>query len=386
MNIIKTEKFKGYLQLILVILFVVFAFAFSAMLKSKKSDFSLQKNQTKDLYVKIANVKAQDKRLELDLTGVFKARSEVEIIPQVSGRVVNVSDNFYSGSTFSPDEVVFEIEDEDYQLEVKRLEAEVKKAQTAYDLEEVESKAAKLEWYQVHDDNSKVPDLVLRKPQLSEAKANLEAAQSVLQNAKLDLKRTKYSLPFWGRILQSSIAKGQYLNAGQSYGRLYSIFDMEIESAIGDKQAAILAQSGAQIDVKISTNYLGQSYQYDGILKRAFSEYESNTRLGRIVFAIKGQCNIKLFPGIFAKIKILGKKVKDVLVLPISAIQNGNKIWMVDEKNRLKPLKGEILYSDDEKIYFKSDLKSVRVVFGKIAGAFEDMPVVVIDEGLNAKK
>jgi len=382
MSFLQNDKLKGYIQLIFVVIFIAASLIVNSSLQSKKTVGSFKKEK-KDFYVKVIDVKTQNKRLEVNLSGIFKAQLEVDITPQVSGRVIKVDKQFFKGGVFIKDQILFEIEPQDYILEVNRLESEVRKSETTYDIERAEAKAALLEWYQLHPDKRVAPDLVARKPQLREALANLRAAQSLMQNAKLDLQRTKFRLPFSGRVLDSSVYEGQYLSASQSYGRVYDVTSMEIESAITDSQAAIFSDSGSEIEVNIETQYLGSNYKYKGILKRAFSEYEKNTRFGRVIFAIDGQCSNKLFPGIFAKINVLGKEIKDVMVLPISALQNGNKIWHV-QNNSLKELKAEIIYSDDKEVVIKSDLKSAKVVYGKISGGFESMKVK-FDEVISGK-
>jgi len=382
MVFLKNDKIKGYFQLVLVIAFIAFALMVNVALQAKKVDSSI-KNKKKESYVQVIDAKRQNKRLEVNLSGVFKARSDINIVPEVSGRVIKVDEGFYKGGVFTKDQLLFEVEPEDYILEVNRLSAEVRKAETAYDLERAEAKAVLLEWYQLHPDNKVAPDLVARKPQLREALANLRGTRSSLENAKLDLARTEFRLPFAGRVLESSVYKGQYLSVGQSYGRVYDVHSMEIESAVSDSQAAIFANSGEDIKVTISAQYLGKKYVYKGILKRAFSEYEPNTRFGRIVFAIDGQCSNKLFPGIFAKINIVGKEEKDVMVLPIAVLQNGNKIWHV-KNNKLVELKAEILSMDDQNVIIKSDLKKAKIVVGKFSGGFSGMKVK-FDEVVNDK-
>lgn len=368
-----SEKAKGYLQLILVLCFIAVALLVNAMLQSTKTSLNVKKEK-RDLYVKIVDVKSQNKRMELTLSGIFKAKSTIEIVPEVSGRVTKVDNQFFNGGIFEKDQLLFEIEPKDYILEVNRLEAEVKKAETAYDIQRAEAKAALLEWHQMHPNKKTAPELVLKKPQLREALANLRAAQSSLENAKLDLDRTKFTLPFTGRVLASSVYDGQYLVAGQSYGQVYDVSSIEIESAISDSQAVIFAESGEDVTIKINAQYLGKKYEYAGILKRAFGEYEENTRFGRVTFGLKDQCTSALFPGIFAKVEILGKEMTDVFVLPISALQNGNKIWRVEE-NVLKELQGEILYSNDTEVVVKSNIKQAKIVVGKISGAFEGAKV-----------
>ena len=373
MGFLKNDKMKGYLQLILVICFIAFSLMLNSALQSKKVR-NVVNDVKQELYVRIFDAKKQSKRLELNLTGVFKARSEVDIIAQVSGRVIEVDDQFFKGGVFAKDQTLFLIEPQDYILEVNRLEAEVKKAETIYDLERAEAKAALLEWYQLHPDKKQAPELVARKPQLREALANLRAAQASLQNAKLDLQRTEFSLPFSGRVQESSIYEGQYVSASQSYGRVYDVNSMEVESAIYDDQAAILHESGGDIDVEITTKYLGKHYKYKGVLKRAFSEYEKDTRLARIIFAIDGQCSNKLFPGIFANIKVLGKNIDEVMVLPIASLQNSNVIWHV-ENGVLKQLNAKILFANDQQVVVKTKLSQAKIVVGKIAGAFAGMKV-----------
>ena len=86
--------------------------------------------------------------------------------------------------------------------------------------------------------------------------------------------------------------------------------------------------------------------------------------------------------GSFAKINIDSQMLENVFVLPSSSLQSGNIIWFVDEKNILRKIDSEILYSDNDKIIIKNDnFDKIKIVVGKISGGFDGMKVSVgVDE------
>lgn len=376
------DKIQGVIQLIAVIIFIAGAFIVSSLLESKPANFNRDFGK-REFYVKAKEFSKINSKVNFDVTGIVKAKVEVDIVPEVSGRVIKVSDNFFNNGSFVKNKVLFEIEPQDFVFEVNRLNAEVKKAETLYELERAESRLALIEWYQFNPDKSTAPDLVARKPQLEEALANLRATQATLQNAKLDLERAKYKLPFSGRVLESTISIGQFVSAGQSYGKVFDSSNLEIEALISSWQQKWIYKNGQDIAIKITINQSGKEKSYDGILKRGFSELEETTRFSTAIFEVADNADIsELMSGSFAKINIDSQMLENVFVLPSSSLQSGNIIWFVDEKNILRKIDSEILYSDNDKIIIKNDnFDKIKIVVGKISGGFDGMKVSVgVDE------
>jgi RND family efflux transporter MFP subunit len=288
--------------------------------------------------------------------------------------VIAIHDGFFPGGAFNRDDVLFEIEPQDYGFNVRRLEAEVARARTALDLETAESEAAVEEWRLLNGDTP-VPDLVARRPQLAEARALLQSAEAQLEDAQLDLHRTRFTLPFSGRVLSSDIAIGQYVSAGQAYGSVFDSTSLEIRASLIDRQLEWLLQA-PDPTITISARYLGEESRYHGVLNRAASSLEASTRFATVYFGFSVPVD-DLLPGVFTHINIKGRELQGISVLPLSALQARNVVWQVTDDNILVRLEPEIIYQDEDHIAVRGLGETVEIVTSRVAGATEGMHVRV---------
>lgn len=383
------DKKIGIIQAILVVAFISGSLIFSQILQSAYTAPSSNGGKERVLLVDVKDVVLQKHKIKFSTTGVISSRSNIEVIPQVSGKVIWVNDQFFAGGEFKKNDVLFKIDPIDFELEVKRLKAEVAKAQTLLDLEKAESEAALAEW-QSFNVNKKPPELVLRKPQLQEAKANLQAAKAQLENAELVLNRTEVRMPFDGRVVSSNIGAGRFVNSSQSYGIIYGVNDLEIKSSLNDNQMRLLLLSEDK-RVKIEIDYLGKKREFFGRLKRASASVESDTRFSQVAFTIEEEITsgefdkLKLVPGLFAKIYVTGPEIKNVAIVPSSSIQKEQIMWKVEDDKKITKLVPNIIYQDEEVIIFDNLGAKAKIVTSKISGGIEGMKIDYLLEGQKEK-
>ena len=372
--------FLGIVQLILVITFIAGSFLISGILKSNKQELGAREANNRVLFAQTQVISPAPYQIAFETTGVVEARSEVAVTPQVSGNVIAVNEAFFNGGTFKAGEVLFEIEPLDFELEMRRLQSAVAQARTAFNIEEAESEAAVAEWEQINGDQP-VPALVARKPQKAEAWANLKSAKAQLENAELDLKRTKFSLPFAGRVLSADLEKGQYISAGQSYATVYDIDNLEVRVSLKDEQLNWLTASD-DADITIEYEHFGEAKRYDGFVKRGVSSLNSQTRFATVSIGFAEKPD-DLLPGTFVTLNIQGPQIENAVALPVSALQKSNKIWAVDDENRLYMPETNIVFNDDENVVVKGVGEPIEVVISKLPGAIEGMVIKTSDEDMD---
>lgn len=366
----------GKRQLVAVIAFIALSFVISFVLKSTNDPVGKKTAQDRALLVETIDVSTTPYRISFSTTGTVEARKEITIVPEVTGRVIKANDNFFAGGLFKNNELLFVIDPRDFRLEVKRLEAEVARAKTGLDLERAESRAALAEWMQINGDTP-APDLVARKPQMAEATALLKAAQAQLDNAKLDLERTRFIFPFNGRVISSDISAGQYVVSGQSYGRVFNMDSLEIRSSLKDKQLEWLLNT-PDPKITITASYLGKKRSYKGLLKRAASTLDTNTRFAAVRFGFAEKVE-DLLPGVFTNISITGQEMADIMRLPSQALQQENKIWLLNDDNTLSSIEPDIIYANDSYIAIRGMTGTKRVVISHVSGGTEGMHALIAD-------
>jgi multidrug efflux pump subunit AcrA (membrane-fusion protein) len=136
----------------------------------------------------------------LDSQGAVSARTESTLIPQVSGEVMRVADNFREGGFFDEGDILLEIDPSDYKTALTIAQANLAEAQVRLAEEEAQTSQAQRDWDRLGEGD--IPtDLVLRVPQLALARASVAAAEARVEEARRNLERTRITAPYDGRVL-----------------------------------------------------------------------------------------------------------------------------------------------------------------------------------------
>lgn len=369
----KSAKHKGILQLLLVSLFILAAFIASRVMKNGYKPPVRNGGEVRKLYVSTTECTPEPYRIVFQTTGTVVALAEVNIVPQVSGRITEVAPDFYDGGLFEGSETLFRIDPRDYELEVERLRAEVVRAETALQLEAAEVEAALQEWARMNGDRP-APDLVARKPQIAEAEANLKAARAQLENAQLDLARTHFDLPQAGRVLNSQIASGQFVQAGQGYGAVFYSDALEVSASLEGEELKWLLET-PDVEIAIEADYMGRTLRYAGKLNRSVAAIDASTRFATARFGFE-ETPRELLPGVFVHVTVYGPIFQNVARLPVSALQQDGAVWLVDSDNRLQRFTPEIIFRESDFIAVSNLKGAAAIVTNDLPGATEGALVV----------
>ncbi|MEP1594927.1 MAG: efflux RND transporter periplasmic adaptor subunit, partial [Halieaceae bacterium] len=133
--------------------------------------------RTLSVYTEIA--RADRVTLKVSTQGDVRARTDVDIVAQVGGRIVAVSPEFTEGGRVEPGVSLVSIEDTDYQLSLRQAEARVAGAKVGVEQALADADVARR---QLRNDPTASP-LALKKPQVAEARATLAAAEAELEQA-----------------------------------------------------------------------------------------------------------------------------------------------------------------------------------------------------------
>ncbi len=389
-----SKTVAGFIQLAAVVAFIVLSLIASKALEAQKKPPSTNTAAERVLVVDAVPLEKTNYRIEFDTTAVIEAYADIDVVPEVSGRIEYVSPAFYEGGEFKKGDILFQVVKKDFELEVDRLQGLVAAAQTTLKLEEARRDSAVAEWKQVHGLNKDVPPLVAREPQVKEALLGLIAAEAQYNNAILDLQRTTFTLPFDGRVLSSQISVGSYVSAGQSVGQVIDKARLEVKASLQKQELDWLITGSIDengdvdpdaIMVEVETD--GRIKRYKGCINRLASSFDTRTRLANVTFGVCGDL-AHVLPGSFAKVFIKGPVIEQAYAVPISALQKGGYIWGVNGGNTLSHFKPDILHSDDERVVFKADdLVFSKVITSKLSGPADGMVVNVrkSDETLQGK-
>ncbi len=371
-------------QLVLVIAIIIGAIVLSRMLGATRTLPQATSNSV-GLPVTATELKKGAYPVQIRSTGRVIPRGTVSITPQVSGRVVWVSDHLFGGGYLVRNEVLFRVEAADYENDVARERAAVAKAQTDLALERAEADAAVAEWRGLNP-AVEPPPLVSRVPQIAQADAEVAAAKARLAQAELNLSRTHYRLPFDGRVIASTLEPGAYILAGQSYGEIYNQDSLEIVLSLAQADLPWLRRPD-EVDVDIinfnapddESGVESDRKSIGGKILRMGAILDDATRFQQVVIKPVGDGN--LLPGMLVEVVLRSSPVADTWKVPASAVQSGQVIWQVDESATLRRVEPQIIatLSDSVIVRLPVNTDSVLVVDAPISGVIEGAKVVVLD-------
>ena len=328
------------------------------------------------------NPQKKDVTLRVTTNGEVRSVTEINVIPQVSGRIIQVADEFIDGGNIKKGQPLIWIDDRDYKLATISAESRVAQAKKLLEREIAESELARKDWEELGE--GEASPLTLRIPQLEEARALLNAAEADLEKAKLNLERTIISLPFDGLIKKKNAGIGQYVNAGSILGSAFSTEKVLIPLPLTDTELSYLGlplgyESKGYFDGPkvIFRSYISRkNIEWLGRITRTSGSIDSQTRL---VYAYAEVLNPydedpPLAIGTYVDAEIEGNFISNGFILPIAAIKNDNEIYVIDQNSKLKIKKIEIVGTEEDKVIVKGDISELdMVVISTINTGYEGM-------------
>jgi len=340
----------------------------------------------------VDKVRSERITVSVGTQGEVRAKTNISLVPQVSGRIVKVSNSFAEGGSFSPGETLIQIDDANYLVAVTSAEARVAEAAVRVEQELADASIKEKQWKDWVVDGEPTP-LALNKPQVAEAQAKLRAAEADLENAKLNLARTKISVPFKGRVLERNIGVGQFVSLGATLGRVFATDTIEVRLPLTDAQLGELAlpigfvaQPGQAPDVTFSANIGNEKRSWTGKIKRVNASVDSQTRLVYAIaevddpYGAAADRGMPLAVGLFVTAAIQGVTPHDAMVIPRTALRGEDRVYVIDADNKLQIRTVNVLSTSEEQVIVLSGLADgEQVVTSPVRSAFEGMAALPIE-------
>jgi RND family efflux transporter MFP subunit len=369
-----------------LIILALGGFAMVALIGSREAP-QREKTAVAGALVETMTAQRSAQRVTIIATGTVQARREAALAPQVSGRVVKTSPDLLVGGLFEEGDLLFAIENTDYQLAVQRARAALTRAQLDLQTMEGRARVARREWERLGLEGEPDP-LVVYEPQLESSRADVKSAQAQLDQALLDLERTRINAPFNGRVARKDVDLGQYINTGSTAvlfagtDRAEVIIPLPIEDLTrlniphpGAKQPG----SEALVRLRLGT----VAFEWSGRITRSLGEVDPQGRMARVVADIIDPYNLKqtwpaenpsLEPGMFVTVELTGEYLDDVVPLPRKALRSNDRVWIASEQNTLKIRPVEVVHREEQIVYVRGDIEEGdRIILTPLPGAAAGM-------------
>jgi RND family efflux transporter MFP subunit len=275
------------------------------------------------------------------------------------------------------------LEDSDYRSALARAAATLERAEAEqqharYELTRMES----LEARQLA--SRSVLENALRAHRVAEAA--LQEARAAHDQARRDLERTVIRAPFTGLVRHRSVDIGQFVSRGNAVATLYASADAEVRLPIADRQLAFLSlplgfrgelPGELQPRVVLSADFGGQELRWEGRIVRTEAQIDTSSRMIHVVARVDNASQpAPLSVGLFVNAEIEGVLAEDVVVLPRSALREGNRVLIVDAEDRLRYREVELLRLHRDQVLVRAGLAAgERVCISPLQTAVDGMPV-----------
>lgn len=320
--------------------------------------------------------------------GQVVAAHSVSLQSQVSGQVVAINPQFDIGARLAAGSELVQIEARDYQLEVARQQAAVKKARAALDIEMGQQDIARQEWqiFQSNVTSAAPAPLALRQPYLQQAQAELLASEAALEQAQLSLQRTTISAPFDCLVLSKSVDLGTQLSSQATLASIVAtdVFWVEVSVALDQLSWLSVPNVNSTHGAQARINLQGRDQQRSGQVIRLLGDLASGSRMARLLVAIPDPLDLHrpiaqrqpLLLGDYVEVTLYGQQLDNIISVPRSAVHDGDTIWIASADNTLSVRTVHSVWKDRQQVFIDQGVApGEAIIISDLAAAVDGMAI-----------
>lgn len=281
----------------------------------------------------------------IEVMGQVVPAREVTLQPRVSGLVVEQAEAFEPGGRVTRGTTLLRIDPADYRTVVRQRRSELAQARADLALEQGRQAVARQDFKLLGEDlNPDNRDLVLRQPQLKQARARVDFAEAALRRAELDLQRTRVKAPFDAQILSRDVTVGSQVSVGGSLARLVATDRYWVAASVPLSRLPWLRFAGsnksdgkgAPVTLRHDAWPAGRTRQ--GRLQQLVGELGADARLARVLIAVDDPLALNAAPevprlilGAFVRTAIQGRALEDVVRLDRDLLRRDDTVWVMED-------------------------------------------------------
>jgi RND family efflux transporter MFP subunit len=367
---------KFMLPLILIAVSVLTVAALVAFQKTQRAE--RKPEVAKAVLVDTIEAEVVSLNFMINSQGTVRPRTETVLVSEVSGKIVSVAPEFVAGGFFHEGDTLLQIDPSDYQAGLKRAEAALASKKAKLADETARSEQALKDWNNLGR-QGQPSDLVLRKPQLADANANVSAAEADVQKARRDLERTRITVPYDGLIREKAVDIGQYVAPGTRLGVSFAIDTAEVRLPLTHNDLDYLdLPSETEIknkdkifpQVTLRSEKTGRTHQWQARIIRTEGVVDETSRVIYAVaqvidpYGVLGQSHQQeLKIGTFVNAEIQGLPAENMVVLPRYVLRPDNTVIVANADDELEILPVTVVRAEPKKVYISKGLAAgARVV------------------------
>ncbi len=343
--------------------------------------------QTLAPVVGVAELVPHETDVFVDAFGTVIPSREVNVIPKVRGRVIELNKRLEPGGLIAEGERLLKIDPADYEIavasaradldvakhEASRIRARIetlrhRRRQLDVEIEYLRWNAERLG--QLAESNSagefesrdavtqlesqkaarRMLDAEIAEQELAveSAAAGVSVAERRLETAQLALERTEISAPFDAIVVSESVEVGQFVGTQTAIATLAATDEFWAEAAVPIARLEDIRfaledrQHPSRVEVTLATG--GEAVRRDGVALRPLGNLDPLGRMAQVLVSIRdplgladveGRAARRVLLGSYVQLRIESGRLQDVYSIPRKALRENDRVWVRTEEGRL---------------------------------------------------
>ena len=295
--------------------------------------------------------------------GTVQSYFETQLTPEVNGKITSVSPKFRVGEMVKAGEILATIDAADYQAALATQKATLTLQKSALAEEEIRAEQAAADWKASGRELASASDFVLRKPQLAAARANIDAAQTAIDQAEVDLTRTEIKAPYDAVVTSRNASLGNYATAQNSLGTLIATEKAEVRIPLTAEQMKRIQFSENEQPQLTLTSPSKPNLEWTAKLTRMEPTLDPQNQVSYGIATMDNPYTNEVAPlpvGSFVNVSIPATEITDAYQVPESALVNDSFVWLVDKENKLVRAEATRIQSDATSAYVRINLEGLE--------------------------
>lgn len=236
----------------------------------------------------------------IEASGTLQSNEEVEVKPEINGRIIHLY--FKEGTSVKRGDLLVKLYDEDLKAQLQKLKLQQQLSKTTLERQENLLKI----------NGISQQDVDVTRNQVSAYGADMDYTQTQLQ-------KTELRAPFSGKLGLRNVSEGAIVSSATIITTLQQIDPLKMDFSVAEKYRNTI-KNGDQVNFYVA----GDNKEYKGSIYAIDPKIDLTTRTVKLRAIVPNNNGI-LFPGSFAKVKIVLKDMPEAMMIPSQAVIPGTR-------------------------------------------------------------
>ncbi len=344
----------------------------------------------REVVVDVLTVKLSDVQPVITAMGTVVPSREIVLKARASGEIQDLVPRFVPGGVIAKNEIIMQLDADDYRVAIQKAESALTKARGNLALEAGNQTIAREEMQllvEVSGEEIPVTDLIMRKPQLMQAQADVASAEADLLQARLNLSRTEIRTPFNCLVVARNVDLGSHVNPQDSLATLVSVDEYWVEVAVPMDRLSFLdltRKGGYPVVVRSQAG----GGQWQGWTLRTTGTLNEVSRMATLIVRVKDPLGIRsknpshqMMLNDYVSVEITGRGIPSVVELSRDVLRDNQTVW-VNNRGTLEIRKVDIVWKQGDRVFISKGLTpDEEVIVSNLSTVVEGMRVTSRKKG-----